>query len=434
VDGRFREALESQKKDNTSLLHLVHSEDLKYVDIFGRFSMFSFKALLFKFLSLAAKAWPLEWYLILQSRKSADDSTVRCSWIHGPSHIASLFVGLDDRSVTSSLTISTIILQVPSQRQRRETVKRKNEPLLLCIDNDRCWCGDPHSLINGATESWKVWHWQIWRNDSLLQSYHAIDRKTIMNKIGIEKPNICIMWILFIWIGKMLSLCTPGACRSAAEVPCVSTHQESKQLGCIWVRPVWGRGWITYQIEARMKFPRPSHAANKPILVDCSAKRDAPDWPDIHLSHTAHLHISLALAFPEWPLGVAVVNRVLSAAVRLTESRVWETSKERSQMWAFIEISSKSAGLAWEKFEHMPRGKNISISGSEYGVRSGGFIAQMLKNCFGMDDISSMRWSLFKKFIQIDFPITGIGTSAIRSWEPDLSGATLKMQIRTWPD
>jgi hypothetical protein len=37
VDGVFREAPESQKKDNTPLLDLAHSDDLKYVDIFCRF-------------------------------------------------------------------------------------------------------------------------------------------------------------------------------------------------------------------------------------------------------------------------------------------------------------------------------------------------------------------------------------------------------------
>jgi hypothetical protein len=37
VDGVFREALESQKKDNTPLLDLAHSDDLKYVNIFGCF-------------------------------------------------------------------------------------------------------------------------------------------------------------------------------------------------------------------------------------------------------------------------------------------------------------------------------------------------------------------------------------------------------------
>jgi hypothetical protein len=34
VDGLFREALELQNKDNTSLLHLVHSDNLKYLHIF----------------------------------------------------------------------------------------------------------------------------------------------------------------------------------------------------------------------------------------------------------------------------------------------------------------------------------------------------------------------------------------------------------------
>jgi hypothetical protein len=42
VDDLFREVLESQKNDNTILLHLVHSDDLKYDYIFRRFSTFSF--------------------------------------------------------------------------------------------------------------------------------------------------------------------------------------------------------------------------------------------------------------------------------------------------------------------------------------------------------------------------------------------------------
>jgi hypothetical protein len=46
-------------------------------------STFSFKDLLFGFLSLTMKVRLLEWYLMLQSRKLADNSTVRCSWIHG---------------------------------------------------------------------------------------------------------------------------------------------------------------------------------------------------------------------------------------------------------------------------------------------------------------------------------------------------------------
>jgi hypothetical protein len=37
MDGLFREVLESQKKDNAPLLHLVHSDDPKYFQIFGRF-------------------------------------------------------------------------------------------------------------------------------------------------------------------------------------------------------------------------------------------------------------------------------------------------------------------------------------------------------------------------------------------------------------
>jgi hypothetical protein len=52
VDGPFREARESQKKNNTSLLHLVHSDGLKYVDSFVFFLTLLFKDLLFGFLSL----------------------------------------------------------------------------------------------------------------------------------------------------------------------------------------------------------------------------------------------------------------------------------------------------------------------------------------------------------------------------------------------
>jgi hypothetical protein len=55
VDGLFREARESQKKDKAPLLHLIHSNDLKYVDIFVIFSTFSFKDLLFDFLSSTVK-------------------------------------------------------------------------------------------------------------------------------------------------------------------------------------------------------------------------------------------------------------------------------------------------------------------------------------------------------------------------------------------
>jgi hypothetical protein len=36
VDGPFGEALELRKKNNTPLLHLVHSDDLKCIEIFGR--------------------------------------------------------------------------------------------------------------------------------------------------------------------------------------------------------------------------------------------------------------------------------------------------------------------------------------------------------------------------------------------------------------
>jgi hypothetical protein len=60
VDGRFREAIESQNKDNTPLFHLVHSGNLKYICVFGRFSAFSFKDLLLEFLSLTVKVRLLE--------------------------------------------------------------------------------------------------------------------------------------------------------------------------------------------------------------------------------------------------------------------------------------------------------------------------------------------------------------------------------------
>jgi hypothetical protein len=37
VDGLFQEAFQSQKKDNTPLLHLIHSNDLNNLYVFGRF-------------------------------------------------------------------------------------------------------------------------------------------------------------------------------------------------------------------------------------------------------------------------------------------------------------------------------------------------------------------------------------------------------------
>jgi hypothetical protein len=37
VDDLFRESLESQKNDNTPVFNLVHSDGLKYADIFARF-------------------------------------------------------------------------------------------------------------------------------------------------------------------------------------------------------------------------------------------------------------------------------------------------------------------------------------------------------------------------------------------------------------
>jgi hypothetical protein len=50
---------------------------------FTVFSTFSFRDLLFEFLSWTRKVRLFEWHLMLQSRKLANDSTVRCSWIHG---------------------------------------------------------------------------------------------------------------------------------------------------------------------------------------------------------------------------------------------------------------------------------------------------------------------------------------------------------------
>jgi hypothetical protein len=35
VNGLFREAFDSQKQDNPPLFHLVHSGDLKFIDILG---------------------------------------------------------------------------------------------------------------------------------------------------------------------------------------------------------------------------------------------------------------------------------------------------------------------------------------------------------------------------------------------------------------
>jgi hypothetical protein len=85
VNGLFREILESQRKDNTPLLHLIHSDDLKHIRFLVMFSIFSFKDLLFEFLSLTVKVSLIEWYLMLQSRKLTDDSTSKCSWIQGTS-------------------------------------------------------------------------------------------------------------------------------------------------------------------------------------------------------------------------------------------------------------------------------------------------------------------------------------------------------------
>jgi hypothetical protein len=79
VDDPFRETLELQNKDSTPLLHSLHFDDLKCGDIFGHFSAFSFKDLLFVFLSLIVNVRLLERHLRLQARKLADDSTVRYS-------------------------------------------------------------------------------------------------------------------------------------------------------------------------------------------------------------------------------------------------------------------------------------------------------------------------------------------------------------------
>jgi hypothetical protein len=83
VDGLFRETLESQKKDVPPLLHLVHSDNLKYADTIARFLTFSFKDWMPKLRSLTVKIPLLEGYLMLQSGKLADDSMIRCSRIHG---------------------------------------------------------------------------------------------------------------------------------------------------------------------------------------------------------------------------------------------------------------------------------------------------------------------------------------------------------------
>jgi hypothetical protein len=57
---------------------------------FRCFSTFSFKNLLFEFLSLSVNARLLERHLMLQSRKLAGDSLVRRSWISGTPDITSL--------------------------------------------------------------------------------------------------------------------------------------------------------------------------------------------------------------------------------------------------------------------------------------------------------------------------------------------------------
>jgi hypothetical protein len=60
LDCLFREAFESQKKDNTALLHFVHSDDMQYRHSFRRVFNLSFKDLLFQFLSFAEKVRLLE--------------------------------------------------------------------------------------------------------------------------------------------------------------------------------------------------------------------------------------------------------------------------------------------------------------------------------------------------------------------------------------
>jgi hypothetical protein len=79
IDDLFREALESQEKDNTPLFRFVHSDDVKYAEILAVFSTFSFKDLFFEFLSWTVKDLVLGQYLMLQSQKLADDSPVRCA-------------------------------------------------------------------------------------------------------------------------------------------------------------------------------------------------------------------------------------------------------------------------------------------------------------------------------------------------------------------
>jgi hypothetical protein len=87
VDGLFERPLRRRKR--TTLLCSIWSiPTIWNVVLFLIIcSTFSFKDLLFQFLSLSVKVQLLEWHLMLQSRKLADDSTVRCSWIAGTSYI-----------------------------------------------------------------------------------------------------------------------------------------------------------------------------------------------------------------------------------------------------------------------------------------------------------------------------------------------------------
>jgi hypothetical protein len=76
------------------------------------FSTFSFKDLLFQSLSLIVKVRLLERCLMLQSRNLADDSTVRCPWIHGTPYICKTWTISQD--VPSKRSTALPLLSVAS--------------------------------------------------------------------------------------------------------------------------------------------------------------------------------------------------------------------------------------------------------------------------------------------------------------------------------
>jgi hypothetical protein len=119
VDAFFERSLSRRKR--TTLLCSIWSIPMIWNPVIFVVvcSTLSFKDLLFEFLSLTVKVRLLEWYLMLQSRKIADDSSVRCSWIQGTALRNSCKLRITKRNIGSLgpahcytiLTIPTFIAQ-----------------------------------------------------------------------------------------------------------------------------------------------------------------------------------------------------------------------------------------------------------------------------------------------------------------------------------